>query len=56
MSEERMKELLSNAVDYIAIGRDVKEQIQILLDIGFDSDELIECGYNLDDILDAINS
>ncbi len=41
MKPERMKELLNQLVDYVAIGNDTKETIEELMKYGFTAEELV---------------
>lgn len=42
LSYERCMKLLNDCVDYVGLGRNLSEQIDELLEIGFSSEELVK--------------
>jgi hypothetical protein len=56
MTPERMKELLNQIVDWVAIAENTSEQIKMLIQMGFTTDELIhEFHYSANDIQEWLN-
>lgn len=52
-NNDRTEELLNSLIDYVSIGRSVKETIQRLLWCGFKKSDLIAYGFNEGDISDV---
>ena len=50
MTKERMKEILVNVVNYVAVANNTSGQIEELLKYGFEAPELAEFGYSKADI------
>lgn len=56
MTPERMKELLNQIVDWVAIAENTSEQIKMLIQMGFTTNELIhEFHYSANDIQEWLN-
>ena len=54
MTNERMKELLNNIVEFVSVANDTKEQIEELLKYGFEGKDLVrDFGYSKADVEDV---